>query len=122
MLPKRRDEFQGLLIASRPQIMSLLSQVCTSFSASSFLMRRTFLCFASWLRHVSETGMPVDLVASSPCIPNAFQVIASARPDESLFEAATDMIVEAIHYSQRSDEHSPLVSVLLPSVLQLVSR
>lgn len=111
-----------MLTSAGPQVVTLLGQVCTSYSESPHVTHRTLLCVASWLRHISEAGLPSELVASSPCISLAFQAMSCPGTDETLFDTASDMIVEAIHFSKCHNEHSPLVNVILPAVLQLVPR
>ncbi len=125
VLPRRRDDFRRLLKEAGPHVLSLLNAVATQFSASCAVGRpgepagendaaliRMIRCVTSWVRHVE---LPSEQLAASPALPFSFAAMASAE----YFDAASDMIVEAIHFSQDAERHQQLVSLLLPAVLSL---
>ena len=72
-------------------------------------------CTASWLRHGS---VPSELLASGPLVPFGFAALSSPN----LFDAAVDLLVEAVHYSHDHAEHGALIGAIVPEVVKLVPR
>ena len=59
---------------------------------------------------------PVGRAAASPLLAFAFAAMGSA----GLYEAAADMLVEAVHFSSDAREHQALIAAILPQTLRLV--
>ena len=140
MLPSRREQFRELLRESGPAVLQLLSQVrhvdatsaaaprgrlitfrslvpqvCDQCRADTDLMNSMLGCTASWLRHGS---VPSELLAPGPFVPFGFAALSSPN----LFDAAVDLLVEAVHYSHDHAEHGALIGAIVPEVVKLVPR
>ena len=113
IMPRRRQAFREMLKAAGQQVLQLLLQVCEQCRGQDVIMKRQLRCLSSWLRNA---WLPSDQLAASPIMALAFASIASPE----LFECATDVLVDAVHFSHDHEEHQQLIGVIVPQVLQLV--
>ena len=113
IMPRRRQAFREMLKAAGQQVLQLLLQVCEQCRGQDVIMKRQLRCLSSWLRNA---WLPSDQLAASPIMALAFASIASPE----LFECATDVLVDAVHFSHDHEEHQQLIGLIVPQVLQLV--
>ena len=113
IMPRRRQAFREMLKAAGQQVLQLLLQVCEQCRGQDVIMKRQLRCLSSWLRNA---WLPSDQLAASPIMALALASIASPE----LFECATDVLVDAVHFSHDHEEHQQLIGVIVPQVLQLV--
>jgi transportin-3 len=113
IMPRRRQAFREMLKAAGQQVLQLLLQVCEQCRGQDAIMKRQLRCLSSWLRNA---WLPSDQLAASPIMALAFASIASPE----LFECATDVLVDAVHFSHDHEEHQQLIGLIVPQVLQLV--
>ena len=96
-------------------------QVCTQFQAQAAtqagvdVLNRMLRCICSWMRHVP---LPLEQLGTMPLIPYAFSALAN----EQLFDAASDLVVETIHFAAGHDNCREFVPKILPAILELVPR
>lgn len=95
VLPRRRDEFRALMRAAGPQVLGLLGSVCTGCTGATDILQRMLRCISAWMRHVD---LPTEQLAASPVLPFGFSALVSSSEDYS--DAASDMMIEAVHFSQ----------------------
>jgi hypothetical protein len=95
-------------------------QVCAQFqaqagtTAGNGILNKMLRCLAPWMRHVA---LPIDQLASSALIPFGFRALG----EPALFDAASDLIVETLHYTSDQDHHE-LVPRILPAIIDLVPQ
>lgn len=95
------------------QVLALSAHVCEQCRSQEATTKRMLGCVASWMRHCS---LPSAELAASPLLAFAFAAMGSA----GLYEAAADMLVEAVHFSSDAREHQALIAAILPQTLRLV--
>ena len=123
VVPRRRDNFRSMLSAHSTQVLMLLHQVCAQFQAQASapagvaVLTTMMKCLSSWMHYVApENRQFQDTLASLPLIPFGFSALAH----KELFDAASDLVVETIHFAADCEASHELVPKVLPSVLNLV--
>lgn len=121
VLPRRRENFRVTLTVAWPGVLNLLQQVCTQCQAQAgtpsgdVILNKMMKCLVPWMRHVD---MAIDQLAASPLIPFGFRALLQPM----LFDAASDLIVETLHFTADQERNHDLVPRLLPAILELVPQ
>lgn len=123
VVPRRRDNFRSMLSAHSSQVLMLLHQVCTQFQSQAntpsgeVVLNGMMKCVSSWMHYVAPENREFqDALASLPLIPFGFSALAH----KPLFDAASDLVVETVHFAADSEARDEMVPKVLPSVLSLV--
>ena len=101
-----------LTLDSAEAVVALLTSYATAPSCAPAVRKQCMTCLASWLR---AGGLPARIVARTPLLDLAFQMLAS----DDQYDEAADLLVDLIHETQEIEDNFETIQLLMPRLIEL---